>query len=376
MTSLTQGSPPATPGANPGPAAIHASFAATLLRDLRLALGLGVLAAVVITLVVGKPETLYEQLLYSCTIAVLGFAMVDAARLLFWPDLARQARQWLALAGVAALAAPLAHFTTVQAVGRLLSHDPPSLADYPSLPRVSLIILTFLVLCAGMLLVVHREGLRRAEQEYHAARLRAETIERQALQAQLRLLQAQIEPHMLFNTLANLQGLITLDPERANLMLDQLIQYLRATLGATRSESTTLGEEFAAMDAYLGLMRVRMGERLAYRLELPPGLRRVRLPPMLLQPLVENAIVHGLEPKIEGGEVTISAAARDGLLEIRVCDNGLGPGRSGGKAGGGVGLQTTRERLRVLYGERAGVELVPGQAQGTLVHLSLPLETA
>jgi hypothetical protein len=370
MTSLHL---PATSALADHPVPTQGSFARRLLRDLRLALGMGVVAAVMITLVVGRPETLYEQLLYSCSIAIMGFAIVDAARLRFWPEPGARRRQWLALAGVAALAAPLAHFTVVQLVGRLLEHNPPSLAEYPTLPRVSMVVLTFLVLCALMLLVVHREGLRRAEQEHHAARLRAETIERQALQAQLRLLQAQIEPHMLFNTLANLQGLIAIDPDRANTMLDQLIQYLRATLGVSRSESTTLGEEFAAMEAYLGLMGVRMGERLRYRLELPPNLRKLKLPPMLLQPLVENAIVHGLEPKIEGGEITIAASARDGLLDISVVDTGLGLGQSSSK-GGGVGVATTRERLRVLYGERASILLVPGQAQGTLVRLTLPLE--
>jgi sensor histidine kinase YesM len=230
-----------------------------------------------------------------------------------------------------------------------------------------------LCIAAFSLVIVSRERLERIKLERGGALLHAEAVERQALQAQLRLLQAQIEPHMLFNTLANLQGLIAIDPERANTMLDQLIQYLRATLGVSRSESTTLGEEFAAMEAYLGLMGVRMGERLRYRLELPPELRKLKLPPMLLQPLVENAIVHGLEPKIEGGEIAICASARDGLLDISVLDTGLGLGQSTSK-GGGVGVATTRERLRVLYGERASVLLVPGQAQGTLVRLTLPLE--
>ena len=361
----------------PAPAAPPDSFGARLLRDLRMAVVFGVLAAVIITLVVGRPETLYEQLAYSCFISVLGFAIVDTARLLFWPGPLQERRQWLALAGVAAVAAPLAHFSGVQVIGRLLEHNPPDLAGYATLPRLSLAALTFLLLCAGMVLAAHREGLRRAEQEHHAARLRAETVERQALQAQLRLLQAQIEPHMLFNTLANLQGLIALDPDRANTMLDQLIQYLRATLGAARSESTTLADEFAAMDAYLGLMQVRMGERLSYRLELPPALRAAKLPPMLLQPLVENAIVHGLEPKIEGGEVRIAAEARDGLLDLRILDTGLGLGLGqSSHGGGGVGVATTRERLRVLYGERAGVLITPAQPQGTLVRLTLPLETA
>ncbi|MCC2957440.1 sensor histidine kinase [Massilia sp. IC2-477] len=350
-------------------------FALRLLRDLRFAALVGGGAALIITLVVGHPETLYEQLLYSCFISVTGFAIVDSARLLLWPGPARTRAQWAALVALAALTAPVVHFSAVQVVGPLFLHPTPSLFEYPTLPRLSMVVLTFMVLVAGTWTIEHRENLQRARLEHHAAQLRAETIERQAVQAQLRLLQAQIEPHMLFNTLANLQGLIAIDPDRANAMLDQLIQYLRATLGVSRAESTTLGEEFAAMEAYLGLMGVRMGERLRYRLALPQELRQLRLPPMLLQPLVENAIVHGLEPKIEGGEVTLAAERRDGLLDITVLDTGLGPGQSSSK-GGGVGVSTTRERLRVLYGERASILLAPSQPQGTLVRLTLPLETA
>ena len=346
-----------------------------LLRDLRFALVMSAVVALVITLVVGQPEKLYEQLVYSGFIAVLGYAVVDAARLFVWTDPGRHPRQWLPLLGVAVVSAPIAHFSGMHLAAALLGHNAPGLAAYPTLPRLSMIGLTFLVLCAGTYLEVQRERLHRIEQEHRDARLRAETIERQALQAQLRLLQAQIEPHMLFNTLANLQGLIALDPERANTMLDQLIQYLRATLGASRAERTTLGEEFAAMEAYLGLMGVRMGQRLAYRLDLPPGLRQASLPPMLLQPLVENAIVHGLEPKIEGGQVTISARAEGGLLAIEVNDTGLGPDPAPRTAGGGVGMATTRERLRVLYGERASILLAPGRPHGACVRLTLPLET-
>ncbi|MGH8853397.1 MAG: sensor histidine kinase [Telluria sp.] len=371
---MSSSTTPASPPAIAAPAL--PSFAARLLRDLRLSLAMSALAALVITLVAGRPEILYAQLVYSSIIALLGFTIVDAARLLVWNDPAARPGQWFALAGVAAVTAPVSHFTGIHIGGMLLGYDAPGLAAYPTLPNLGMVGLTFLVLCGVTMLIVHRERLDRIRQEHGQAQLRAETIERQALQAQLRLLQAQIEPHMLFNTLANLQGLIALDPERANTMLDQLIQYLRATLGASRSESTLLGDEFAAMEAYLGLMGVRMGERLAYRLTLPPGLRGVRVPPMLLQPLVENAIVHGLEPKIEGGEVSISAEARDGLLDIRVCDTGLGLGQHSGSAGGGVGVATTRERLRVLYGERASIHLTPGQPQGTVVRLTLPLETA
>lgn len=369
MSSLTH------PAISP-PQVSAASFLAIWLRDLRLAALASVLAAVTIVLTIARPETLLEQLVYSLCIGVPGFAVVDAARLRLCPVLDGHPRHWLALVALMLLVAGPAHFIGIHIGAAVLGQTAPSLAAYPTVGRVSYILFTFLGMVAMTLMVLQRERVQRMEQVHNEARLRAETVERQAVQAQLRLLQAQIEPHMLFNTLANLQGLIAIDPERANAMLDQLIQYLRATLGASRSESTTLAEEFAAMEAYLGLMGVRMGERLAYRLELPAALRQVKLPPMLLQPLVENAIVHGLEPKIEGGEVHIAAEARDGLLDIRICDTGLGLGQASRSTGGGVGVATTRERLRVLYGERASVLLAPAQPQGTLVRLTLPLETA
>ena len=362
--------PPSTPAA---------PIARRVLRDLGPAATVSALAALVIVLTVGLPETLYEQLVYSLCIGVSGFAVVDAVRLRWHASSARleQRLRWPALVGVMLAVAPVAHFCGIHAGAVVLGHRPPPLADYLTTGRVSMIVFTFMGLVVMTLLVEHRERLARVKREHNEARLRAETIERQALQARLRLLQAQIEPHMLFNTLANLQGLIALDPARADTMLDQLIQYLRATLGATRADTTTLGEEFAAMEAYLGLMQVRMGERLAYRLALPPELRGARLPPMLLQPLVENAIVHGLEPAIDGGEVVLSAEARDGLLDIRVCDTGIGPAAAAtDRKGGGVGMDTTRERLRVLYGERASLILTPGAPNGTLVQLTLPMETA
>ena len=359
----------------PAPAA---PIAPRLVRDLVPAAFVSAVAALVIVLTVGRPDTLYEQLVYSLCIGVSGFAAVDAVRLRWYASPSPARMRWPALLGVIVVVAPLAHFLGLHAGALAMGHSTPPLAEYVNTGRVSMIVFTFIGLVVMTLLVEHRERLARIEREHHEAQLRAETIERQALQARLRLLQAQIEPHMLFNTLANLQGLIALDPARADTMLDQLIQYLRATLGATRADTTTLGEEFAAMEAYLGLMQVRMGERLAYRLELPPALQGVRLPPMLLQPLVENAIVHGLEPAIAGGEVVLSAEARDGQLDIRVRDTGIGPDRASGQRGkgGGVGMDTTRERLRVLYGERAALVLAPGQPQGSLVRLTLPMESA
>jgi len=347
----------------------------TLLADLLMALPVSLGAGVLITLATGYPEALYEQLVYSVSIGMIAFFITDLGRLLLWPGPQRRPHGWLGFLGFMLVASVLGHFSGIHVFGSLFGHRAPGLTEYPSVGRISMVLFTFLAMCTMTVLVEHRERLARIRRAHEEARLRAEVVERQAVQAQLRLLQAQIEPHMLFNTLANLQGLIALDPARASLMLDQLIQYLRSTLGATRADSTTLEQEFTAMQAYLGLMGVRMGSRLAYRLDLPPQLRGARLPPLLLQPLVENAIVHGLEPTVAGGEIVIEASTHDGLLDIAVRDSGRGLAAAApGRPGGGVGVSTTRERLQSLYGERAAVLLAPAQPQGTLVRLTLPLE--
>jgi sensor histidine kinase YesM len=207
--------------------------------------------------------------------------------------------------------------------------------------------------------------------EAEAEKARAAAIEKQAAQAQLRMLQAQVEPHMLFNTLANLQGLIALDPPRAQILLDQLIQYLRATLSSSRAGSTTLGQEFALLKAYLGLMQMRMGERLQVELDLPPDCEPLQLAPMLLQPLVENAIKHGLEPKLEGGHIAVRARREATRLVLTVQDNGLGLDAAD-TSGTRVGLANLRERLAALYGETAQFELRAGQP-GAIATLTLPL---
>ena len=348
-----------------------------LLADVPLAVGISALLAAIATLAVGKPAQFLESLVASVMIGLIAFILINGSRLLFWDRPSWGLREWAPFVACAVVAAPVAHFCGLHLAGILLRVRTPTFAEYTIARQMNMILFTLIGTSVMVVLMRHRERLRRVEQEHAAARLRAETIERQALQAQLRLLQAQIEPHMLFNTLANLQGLIAIDPVRAGDMLDQLIQYLRATLSVSRSEMTTLEQEFAAMAAYLGLMGVRMGERLRYRFDLPPPLRGARLPTMLLQPLVENAIVHGVEPKVDGGEIVISAAVDGDRLAIEVHDTGLGLDRvdpPGNSKGGGVGVTTSRERLAVLYGERAALTLGPAHPQGTLARLILPLE--
>ena len=214
-----------------------------------------------------------------------------------------------------------------------------------------------------------REREARAQARYEQERVRAERVEREAVLANLRALQAQIEPHFLFNTLANVASLVDSDPALAKCMLESFIRFLRASLAATRTDTTTLGAEGELIAAYLDVLRVRMGGRLAYTIDIPTELAAFSIPPMLLQPVVENAIRHGLEPKLEGGAVAFGAH-RDGAdLVIEVADSGVGFAPT---THGGVGLTNLRDRLRGLYGERAALAVADRAAGGALVTIRIP----
>jgi signal transduction histidine kinase len=202
----------------------------------------------------------------------------------------------------------------------------------------------------------------------------------EATRARLDMLQSQLEPHMLFNTLANLRALIAADPPRAQEMLDHLIAFLRATLAASRQPEHALSEEFARIDDYLALMRVRMGERLRTSATLPPALAALRVPPLLLQPLVENAIKHGLEPQRGPGELHVEAALDGATLVLRVTDTGRGLDAAGpadarepAQPASGFGLVQVRERLHTLHGDAARFTLQPRDGGGTLAEIRLPV---
>jgi signal transduction histidine kinase len=205
-----------------------------------------------------------------------------------------------------------------------------------------------------------------------------EAAQRSATEAQLKLLQSQLEPHMLFNTLANLRVLIGVDPARAQAMLDRLIAFLRATLTASRSGSHPLSDEFDSVNDYLALMAVRMGPRLAVQVDLPDTLRAVPVPPLLLQPLVENCIRHALEPKVQGGRIDLGARHDGDALVLTVRDTGVGLSHAPESNGTRFGLRQVRERLAALYGERASLTLEDsaGDEGGTLATVRLPLQAA
>ena len=236
--------------------------------------------------------------------------------------------------------------------------------------------LVFALVFGSLMYAVRLSGERRVEREMAQARQNEQIAAagRLLAEARLRALQAQIEPHFLYNTLANVVSLIEVQPARARHMLERFIDYLRASLAASRQERATLGAEADMIAAYLDVLAVRMGERLRYRIEVPDELRASTIAPMLLQPLVENAIAHGLEPKVEGGEVLLRARMVDGVLQLEVSDTGVGlTGTVSKKPGGGVGLSNLRDRLRTMYGPGANVQLLENQPCGMTVRLLLPM---
>lgn len=228
-------------------------------------------------------------------------------------------------------------------------------------PQVVRYFLAFTVVITG----IHWLG-----SSLHAKR---QALKLQATESQLRLLQAQIEPHFLFNTLANVQSLMDHDTQRARLMLEAFTEYLRASLSQLRNADSTLDAELDMAQSYLLLLQIRMDQRLQFAIEADAPARAAIVPPLLLQPLVENAIQHGLEPKIEGGQVRISASVQGDRLKICVDDDGLGlhAPRRGGRSGHGVALENIRARLKTRYADNADLSLLPLPV-GTRVCLNLP----
>ena len=208
------------------------------------------------------------------------------------------------------------------------------------------------------------------QQEARVAELRRGALETQQLATRLRLLQAQVEPHFLFNTLSNVRRLCQSDAAAGRAMLGQLARYLRAALPRMREQETTLAEEVDLISAYLGVHKIRMGARLETSIDAPPALLAARVPPMMLATLVENAIKHGIAPLAEGGAIRVSARRSGDALALSVADTGRGLTEA---SGSGVGLANIRARLATLYGERATLRLEGNSPRGVVAVITLPL---
>ncbi|MES3025946.1 MAG: histidine kinase [Pseudomonadota bacterium] len=219
-------------------------------------------------------------------------------------------------------------------------------------------------------------GKRRAELMAKEATEQADvaTLERRLLEAQMSTLQAQVEPHFLFNTLALIGQLIETDPPEAARIHTHLIAYLRSTLPQLRAVGGgTLGRQVELSRAYLAIMQARMKERLQVSFDVPESLNYAPFPPMMLQILIENAIKHGLEPKIEGGKIEVSARIENGMMQVDVRDNGVGFNMH---SDDGVGLANVRERLLLLYGGRAELVIEMPVEGGALASIRVPNPSA
>jgi len=194
-------------------------------------------------------------------------------------------------------------------------------------------------------------------------------VEKESILANLKMLQAQIEPHFLFNTLSNILSLIDTKPEKGKSMLLDLTKYLRTSLSRTLPENTTLSQGIAMIKVYLDIQKIRMDERLNYKIDVSNNIGQYSFPPMLLQPLVENAIKHGLEPKVDGGEIIIRATEKNKVLKIEVADTGLGFSDLDKP---GVGIANVRERLGLLFGDKGRLIIEENKPQGVRAIIEVP----
>ena len=231
----------------------------------------------------------------------------------------------------------------------------------------------------SMLVKITYKGRMQAEVKAAVATetAEAESLRRQVLEARMAMMQAQVEPHFLFNTLASIDHLIEFDPKRASQMQRNLISLLRASMPSMRSTDSGLRPldlELAVVRPYLEILKVRMEERLTTEIDVPDGLLSAEFPPMMIQTLVENSIKHGLEPKAEGGELLVKAEIRHGKLCVTVSDTGLGfeAAAQGTTHGTGVGLANIRERLALLYGSKATLTIANNPVGGTIVTITVP----
>ena len=247
----------------------------------------------------------------------------------------------------------------------------------------SALILTFIPLFIMLIIAKvyigrSRRALAFADQKNQEAEI--SNVNRQVTEARLQALQAQVEPHFLYNTLANVQALTEVDPPAANQMVGHLIQYLRSSLPKMRENSSTVGQEVERVRAYLNILKMRMGARLDFGIDVADDLLTAPFPPMMLPSLVENAIKHGLEPQREGGRIDVVFAkfftAEGERIRLQVKDTGRGLSDTPIQVGGGVGLSNLRERLAALYGDKARFTLESNDPKGVVATLELPATLA
>ncbi len=288
---------------------------------------------------------------------------------------ANMAKPWLKLIHTQFIALVIGAAVGTILSGLLIGRSLTQLFTYEPM-FFGMVVFTAVSIAMGVLtttVLVYREQAARSAVEVARADAQRHELEKQVLEARLKLMQAQIEPHFLFNTLANVQHLVETDAPLAGKTLDSLIAYLRAALPEMREGTTTLGREAAMARAYLEIQEIRMGKRLTFTVNVPDPVRHLPFPPMMLLTLIENALKHGIDPLQQGGHILVSAELGENMLTVSVADNGQGLLQSNGL---GVGLENIRERLRTLHGKTAKLILEENAPRGVLAKILVPVGEA
>jgi signal transduction histidine kinase len=303
---------------------------------------------------------------------IVGFACMFAFGLFEqWPRrlprwLARSALQLIGVAVAVPPAALLAYWITTGGDPQLAQNEKRAIG-YGMLTFTGVLFAPWIAVGA---MLKQRDAF--ARDQALAFELERSEFERKALDARLRLLQAQVEPHFLFNTLANVQALVDAGSPQASSVLKSLIAYLRAAVPRMHETATTLGQELELVRAYLELMQMRMPDRLQFLLHIEPAATQLKCPPMTLLTLVENAVRHGIDPSEEGGRIDVDVWLRDERCRVRVTDTGVGLKATG--SGLGTGLSTLRERLQLAFGADAQLRLTEVEPHGVCAELEFPAQ--
>ena len=316
----------------------------------------------------GSYRVLLARLLIAGLLLLLVFALFERhpARLPAWLE-----RWVLQVAGVA-LAVPfavgVAYMFTSFGYTTSFVHDSKRMGGFAMVTAACLLLAPWAALAA-----LFRQVTGQARNRELAFALERSQLERQALDARVRVLQGQVEPHFLFNTLANVRELVESGSPQASTVLASLIAYLRAAVPRLDAPAATLGQELELVRAYLEVMQMRIPDRLQYLVQADEALHELRFPAMALLTLVENAVRHGIDPGEEGGRIEVRVYRDGGILRAQVLDTGVGL-RAGHETGSGTGLANLRERLRLLYGERAQLRLAAFSPRGTSAEIDVPFE--
>ncbi|HZH44438.1 MAG TPA: histidine kinase [Lysobacter sp.] len=313
----------------------------------------------------GSAAVLYLRLLLLGIALVLVFSLFER-----WPRtlprwVARWALQIIAVAVTVPFATAMIYSLTTLGDPVPWVHDKLRMAGYGMITGLAILVTPWIAMVA-----VLREISGRAQRQALAFELERSQLEREALQARMSLLQSQVEPHFLFNTLANVRELVELGSPQASSMLQSLIAYLRAAVPRLHRAASTFAEEIELVRAYLDIMQMRMSDRLRFSIHAAPAALDATCPPAALLVLVENAVRHGIDPSETGGSIVVNVRLEDGFCVAEVLDTGVGFGH--GSAGLGTGLDNLRERLRLAYGPQASVELSPNMPSGVRAVMRIP----